>query len=232
MFLGQGAFGSLNSSFSLGFIALPSVFAEMPMGWFFGFLFFALLFLAAITSSISILQPPIVLLEETLGIGRKRSISILWLLTFVGSCFILYFSKDLWALATFDFWGAELVVFIMATIQVIVFGWVFGIDVGMREIRRGAEIKIPLWIGILIKYVLPVYLLTIFIGWVVAYLPMRFQEFRENTTVRLSIGFMFLITLFLVFLLTMGLQRWRNQGKISDSGNFVETHSELSEGEL
>ena len=221
MFLGQDAFGSLNSSFSLGFIALPSAFAQMTCGGVFGFLFFVLLFLAAITSSISILQPPIVLVEETLGIGRKRTISILWFLTFVGSCFILYFSKDLWALATFDFWGAELVVFIMATIQVIMFGWVFGIDVGMQEIRRGAEIPIPAWIGILIKYVLPVYLLTIFTGWVVAYLPEKIRQFNENTTVRLSIGFMFFVTLFLLFLLATGLKRWRNQGRISDSGNFV-----------
>ena len=232
MFLGKSEFESLSSTFSLGFIALPSVFASMPAGWFFGFLFFALLFLAAMTSSISILQPPIVFVEESLGIGRKRSVTILWFLTFIGSCFILYFSKGLTALDTFDFWGASLIVFIMATIQVIIFGWVFGIEKGMQEIRRGAEFKIPMGIGLLIKYVLPTYLLAIFGTWLYFELPNRIKEMNENTIVRLSVGFMFLATLFLVFLLVTGLKRWQDQGKISDSGDFAEKHTDLTEGEL
>ena len=41
------------STFGLGFNVLPQVFAAMPMGQIFGTLFFFLLFLAAITSSIS-----------------------------------------------------------------------------------------------------------------------------------------------------------------------------------
>ena len=232
MFLGPATFDSLNSPFSLGFKALPSVFALMPFGWFFGFLFFVLLFLAAVTSSISILQPPIVFLEESLGIGRKRSVSILWFLTFIGSCFILYFSHDLVALDTFDFWGACLVVYIMATIQVIVFGWVFGIDQGMREIRRGAEITIPPLIGVVIKYVLPAYLLTIFIAWLCAELPNRIREINENAVVRLSVGFIALVMVFLAFLLVIALKRWQNQGRITTSGDFAEKHSEWFEGEL
>ncbi|MGA0334442.1 MAG: sodium:calcium symporter, partial [Kiritimatiellia bacterium] len=44
-------------TFSLGFMTLPNVFNQMPAGQFFGFLFFFLLFLAAVTSSLSMLQP-------------------------------------------------------------------------------------------------------------------------------------------------------------------------------
>ena len=44
------------TAFGLGFNTLPLVFAEMPGGRFFGFLFFFLLFLAAATSSLSMLQ--------------------------------------------------------------------------------------------------------------------------------------------------------------------------------
>src|SRR5690606_7050244 len=44
-------------TFGIGFIALPNVFAAMPGGQFFGFLWFFMLFLAAITSSLSMLQP-------------------------------------------------------------------------------------------------------------------------------------------------------------------------------
>jgi len=54
-------------TFSLGFMALPNVFNQMPAGAFFGFLFFFLLFLAAVTSSLSMLQPSIALLEAGLA---------------------------------------------------------------------------------------------------------------------------------------------------------------------
>ena len=233
MFLGQEAFGALGSSFALGFHALPKAFDIMAFGELFGFLFFFLLFLAALTSSVSILQPSIVLLEESLDIGRKRSISFLWLLTFIGSVFLLYFSKGLTALDTFDFWGASFFVYIMATIQVIVFGWVFGIEKGMQEIDRGAEIKIPRFIGFVIKYVLPMYLLTIFVAWLYTELPGRIAAFQENNVVRLSTGFMILIAIYLIFVTSIAINRWRNQGRISASGEFIDKEqADLTEGEL
>jgi len=43
---------------------LPNVFAMMPAGRMFGFLWFVMLFLAAITSSLAMLQPVIAFLEE------------------------------------------------------------------------------------------------------------------------------------------------------------------------
>ena len=43
----------------MGFMTLPNVFAKMSMGQFVGFLWFFLLFLAAVTSSLSMLQPAI-----------------------------------------------------------------------------------------------------------------------------------------------------------------------------
>jgi SNF family Na+-dependent transporter len=48
-----------DSMFSLGFKALPNIFAWMWGGQLFGFLGFSVLFIAAITSSVSKLQPVI-----------------------------------------------------------------------------------------------------------------------------------------------------------------------------
>src|SRR5690606_31774118 len=58
LFLGPESLNKdvLGSSFSLGFIALPTVFARMPVGALFGAIWFFMLFLAAITSSLSMLQ--------------------------------------------------------------------------------------------------------------------------------------------------------------------------------
>lgn len=156
---GQGTFG-------LGFNVLPMVFASMPAGNLFGFLFFFLLFLAAVTSSLSMLQPGIAFVEEAMGIGRKMSVAILGFMTAVGCLFVVYFSKDVKALDTLDFWVGTFLIFVLATIQVILFGWVMGIDKGFEEAHRGAAIRIPWIFKPILKYVSPVYLLVIFAFWV------------------------------------------------------------------
>src|SRR5207253_9091800 len=55
MFLGAMQEDSEFSAFSLGFKVLPNVFSMMPAGQMFGFLWFVMLFLAAITSSLAML---------------------------------------------------------------------------------------------------------------------------------------------------------------------------------
>jgi NSS family neurotransmitter:Na+ symporter len=158
--VGQGTFG-------LGFNVLPVVLANMPFGsQFFGFAFFALLFLAAITSSLSMLQPGIAFMEEGLGLSRKQAVALLGLLTAIGCLFVVYFSKDLKALDTMDFWVGTFLIFVMATVLIIVFGWVVGIETSWREAHRGAHMRIPNVFKFLIKWVSPIYLLVIFALWI------------------------------------------------------------------
>ena len=95
----------------LGFKVLPLVFAKMPAGDFFGGAFFFMLFLAAVTSSISMLQPGIAFVEEALGVGRRVSVTLLGLLTCLGCGFVVYFSGDLKALDTLDFWVGTFLIF-------------------------------------------------------------------------------------------------------------------------
>src|SRR5690606_30991865 len=103
-FLGvAGVSGALGSTFALGFNVLPMVFSAMPMGSFFGFLFFFLLFLAAVTSSLSMLQPGIAFLETATGINRKQSVAILGCITATGTLITVYFSRDFKVLDTLDF---------------------------------------------------------------------------------------------------------------------------------
>ena len=154
------------SSFGLGFNVLPVVFENMPFGRFFGFAWFFMLFLAAITSSVSMLQPAIAFLEEALDIGRKASVAILGMITLMGSLFVIYFSGGLAALDTMDFWVGTFLLFVLATIEVFIFSYFLGAEKGYDELNRGAEITIPRKVFIfMIKYVTPAYLLVIFAGW-------------------------------------------------------------------
>ncbi|MFT5493928.1 MAG: NSS family neurotransmitter:Na+ symporter [Limisphaerales bacterium] len=166
VFLGSAGIIGMGT-FDLGFKVLPLVFSQMPAaGQFFGFVFFFLLFLAAVTSSLSMLQPGIAFLEEGLGINRKQSVSLLGLITAMGCLFVVYFSKDVKALDTIDFWVGTFLIFVLATIQIIVFGWVLGIEKGWKLAHEGAEMRIPNIFKIVIKYICPIFLLVIFTLWV------------------------------------------------------------------
>ncbi len=61
-----------SGSFNIGFVTMPMIFNHLGMGSFFGFLWFMLLFLAGITSSISLIQPAISFLEDEFDFSRRK----------------------------------------------------------------------------------------------------------------------------------------------------------------
>lgn len=233
-FVFLGAAGVVGQgTFDLGFKVLPLVFSKMPAPWFFGSAWFFLLFLAAVTSSLSMLQPGIAFLEEGLGLNRKQSVSLLGLLTALGCLFVVYFSKDQKALNTLDFWVGTCLIFILATVLIIVFGWVVGIEKGWQEAHKGAVMRIPSFFKPIIKYLCPLYLLTIFSFWVL------FDVFGWNSTTkhfepsdavkdlvgsnpdtaaRLSVGVIAVILVFFLLITAAAGRRWdriRNGQKAS-----------------
>ncbi len=187
IFLGLTASSFTGSTFSLGFQALPNVFARMPAGQVFGFMWFFMLFVAAVTSSVSMLQPVIAFLEEGFGLKRHASVTILGILSLLGCGYVLYFSKDLVALDTFDFWVGSVLIFFLATVQSILYGWIFGIKKGHQEVHQGAHIRVPWFVQLMLKYVVPVYLLAIFAGFCVVNLPTH-EPLAFDTTANLHAG--------------------------------------------
>jgi SNF family Na+-dependent transporter len=163
LFLGPAPIEKVaGSTLGLGFYTLPVIFEYLPAGRLFGFLWFSLLSLAAVTSSLSMLQPAIAFLEEGLRVGRRMAVTILGFITGSGSLVVVYYSKDLVALDVMDFWVGQVMIFVLATVIVILFGWVVGVDEGLREAHRGAALRIPRVYRYVIKYVSPAFLLTIF----------------------------------------------------------------------
>ncbi|MDX1957529.1 MAG: sodium-dependent transporter [Leptospiraceae bacterium] len=149
-------------TFGMGFIALPSVFTLMKFGQFFGFVWFLVLFLAAITSSVTMLQPGINFLEEDFLLKRKTSTPILFTFTFILTMLILYFNRDFTALDLTDFWIGTIFIYILATVQVWIYGWKIGTNVARVESEKGALWKIPKSFDFIIKYISPSLLLIMF----------------------------------------------------------------------
>jgi SNF family Na+-dependent transporter len=199
--------------FSLGFHTLPVVFEYMPGGRFFGCVWFLMLFLAAITSSLSMLQPAIAFIEEALGIGRRASVALLGMITGLGSLFVIFFSKDLKALNFLDDSVGTNLIVVLAAVQVILFGWVFGVRRGVEFAHQGAEMRLPRFFPFIIKYVSPAYLLIMVGLWVWNDIPTYVRRIREDSVIALSFGLVAVVTVFLLILINIGGRRWKAESR-------------------
>ncbi len=155
------------STFGLGFEVLPQVFAAMPGGQLFGTLFFFLLFLAAITSSLSIIQPAMAFIEEFWGLARKQSVLLIGTMLAGGSLLVAWFTGDgLLGLSTLDFWMGTMCLYATAALTLIVFRFFWGTEKGLAELRRGALLRLPKSLAFVINWVTPLLFCTIFCSWV------------------------------------------------------------------
>ncbi len=218
-------------TFSTGFSALPVVFANMPLGNFFGAIWFFMLFLAAITSSLSMLQPTKAFFEEALGLSHRGATILVAAICGAGNLFVLWFSKGLVALDTLDFWVGTFMIFVVAGTQIICFAWIFGVDKALEEANRGADFRIPRIFRFIIKYVSPTYLLIIFIGFCINNVPSYVSSVIGAGQVNRNVVYAWLLIFatiaFLMVVTGIGARRWQtagldidgNQPPRDDSGN-------------
>jgi len=161
IFLGpQGATEASGSVFGLGFVTMPHIFMQMPFGAVFGFLFYVLLFLAGVTSSLSMLQPAIAFFEEGFGMPRRVSVTFLALITLFGACMVIFSHGDT-VLGTMDHYASDLGIPLLATFQTLIFIFIVKVGNGVREGNHGADIRLPRWFPFVITYVTPLFLLTV-----------------------------------------------------------------------
>lgn len=117
----------------LAFITLPSVFVQMPGGYVWSIIFFVLLAIAALTSSISMMECPIAILQEQLKVSRRRSVIIVTMIAWIlgtGCClsFCPEFASGLtfWGLSLFDIFDKVTANFILplgGLLMAVFLGW-------------------------------------------------------------------------------------------------------------
>ncbi len=218
IFFGPGEIVNIANSgaFNLGFVTMPQIFNQIAIGPLFGFLWFFMLFLAGITSSISIAQPSVAFLEDEFKISRQNSVKI-----FGAAAFILC-QPAIWfvhrgVLDDLDFWGANFVIVLGATLEIILLAWIFGIDKAWNELHQGSRVRLPRIFKFIIKYVTPACLLTL-LGWwfycdwwkviTMADVP------PENVPYILGIRLVLLLILIVLTILVFMAWRKRNAGKL------------------
>ncbi|NCP63083.1 MAG: sodium-dependent transporter [Paraglaciecola sp.] len=157
--------GDLIAGPGLIFAVLPAFFDTMgAVGNVVVLAFFALMIIAAVTSSISMLEVPVAYVVESKGMGRKRSVWLLALGIFVISCVIALNFQQLFGLVIAI--TTEYSQPLLGLMLCIFAGWVWQRDQILAEIKHGNEQaerglfwKIWPWY---IKFVCPVVIILMF----------------------------------------------------------------------
>lgn len=153
-----------SGSFNLGFATMPLVFQQMPAGALFGFLWFALLFIAGVTSSVAMLTPILAFLREEFAVRREAAAWSLGALTFLlGLLHIAWLDKGF--LDEWDYWAGTFGLVVFALLEVVIFVWIFGPARAWRSIHEGADIEIPRVFRWILTWVTPTYLLVLLVWW-------------------------------------------------------------------
>ena len=153
----------------LVFITLTIAFGHMPGGQFFGALFFILLTVAGWTSAISILEPVVAWLVESIGWSRLKACLIggmsAWLLG-IGSLLSFNYWADFtpggknffdWA----EFISTTILLPLGGLLVAIFAGWRLSLASSMDEFGSGPSVAYRTWLG-LVLFVAPVGVAVVF----------------------------------------------------------------------
>ncbi|MCQ2192588.1 MAG: sodium-dependent transporter [Paludibacteraceae bacterium] len=154
-----------SGGFGLGFRSLPYLFAQWGPFWSVvaGSAFFGLLFFASITSILSISTPSIEFMVDGFSVARRKAAIIYCvMLTIVGLPTVIWFNYGVFD--EYDFWGGTVALFVYGMIECILFAWVMGMDKGWTMINAHANIKLPIALKYVMKYVTPTMLIIIFVS--------------------------------------------------------------------
>ncbi len=162
--LGQGP--------GLMFVTLPKVFAQMPGGAFIGSIFFLMVLLAALTSSISLMETIVSIFMDKFHLGRKTSC-----LTVLGISLLLGIPSSLgysaWSevkilgmqiLDFFDFASNSLLMPLIALISSVFVAYILKPKTIIDEVELSGKFKWQGLFNVVIKYFAPICILVILVS--------------------------------------------------------------------
>jgi NSS family neurotransmitter:Na+ symporter len=144
---------------SLVFITLPQIFAQLPLGGVISVAFFFILFIAAITSSISLLEVIVAYFTEELKLTRKTSVLIAFAIIGVFGTLsslsngvladVKVFGKTFFDL--FDYTSSNVLLPVGGLLVVLFVGWRMKKADVLDELTNGGSISVK---GVILKWIL------------------------------------------------------------------------------
>jgi NSS family neurotransmitter:Na+ symporter len=173
------ALNPAGTTLSISFFVIPQGINELSvLPWvvrFFGFLFFLLLVLAGLTSSVSLVEAFASSLIDKLKIARQK---VLWIIAIPGLIGSVLFSLPqiidpglsgngtlgLTLVDLMDHWVFSYSLLTVGLAEVLLVGWVLGADQLRQALNEHSRWKLGKWINVALKFVIPVILLVVIIS--------------------------------------------------------------------
>jgi len=158
----------------LMFITLPQIFDKMPGGAFIGMAFFLMVFFAALTSSISLMETIVSVMQDKMKMSRKTAcILVLVFSLILGAVSCLGFSEwknvnnllslKLDFLGFFDFISNSVLMPVAAFFTCLCIGYFVKPEWAIDEVELNGKFKGKTLFTVMIKYIAPVCILLILI---------------------------------------------------------------------
>jgi NSS family neurotransmitter:Na+ symporter len=146
----------------LVFVTLPGIFSKMIGGYFFAFIFFALLVIAALTSSISLLEVVVAYFTEELKMKRKAAT---WLAAGLMSLLGLLCAYNATVFTFFDNTSSNILLPLGGFFIVVFVGWFLGNKIVRSELEADGRVaRYFHFFLIVIKIIAPVAIALVFLN--------------------------------------------------------------------
>ncbi len=163
------------SSLSMIFFVVPEGIAEFPaLVGVFGFLFFTLLLMAGLTSSVSLVESVVLSVIDKFSLPRNKVLIGVFLVGLAGSLlFVLPEVIDpalnddgtlgFTLLDLFDHWAFGYGLLICGLLELIILGWLYDIDRILDFINESSRVKLGAGFKFLVRYIIPLVILGILV---------------------------------------------------------------------
>lgn len=154
-----------SSSIAFGMVSMPSIFNDIPGGFFWNFLWFFLLFIAALTSSLSIIQPSASFFCNKFGINKLWGTVCSFFV-----CLIIIIPSVLIPVAIdeFDFWANSFIVPVGAFFLIVAI-WLLGPKNCWETYEQNSAKPLTPFMKCCIQYITPILLIIVMILYIMNY---------------------------------------------------------------
>ena len=157
------------------FFVVPEGISEFPVFvGVFGFLFFTLLLMAGLTSSVSLVESVVLSVIDKFGLPRNKVLVGVFLVGLAGSVLFVLpevvdpgLSDDgtlgFTLVDLFDHWAFGYGLLICGLLELIILGWLYDINALLAFINKNSRVKLGAKFRFLVRYVLPLVILSILV---------------------------------------------------------------------
>jgi len=162
----------VSQSIGLAFVAYPKAMSIMPGGNLFGAVFFLCLFVAGLSSSVSIIEAFTSAIMDKFGTDRKFVVTPVCVIGCAASVVFTTQAGIHW-LDILDHFLTNYGLVVVGMFECILVGWLFKLDILRKHVNRISSVQLGTWWNILIKYFIPSVLVVILAGDI-------YGEFKES----------------------------------------------------